>query len=156
MTALAGAEHLFCTLRLAGRLFGVSIHEVKEVNPETRCTRIPHTPPTVAGYANLRGQIHLIVDLRQLLALSAIAVTPESRLLIFKPQVADQLGVLVDQVGDIVAVTNDQLEPWRGDPHAPSELIERVAKLNGELLLILSARQIVQVVATTLRMKDEG
>ena len=37
-------QHLFCTFRLEGDLFGVNILDVKEVTTETSYTRIAHAP----------------------------------------------------------------------------------------------------------------
>ena len=78
--ALAHAARLFCTFRLGERLFGVDVLAVKEVNREMTFTAVPHAPAAVRGFANLRGQIHLVLDLRQLLGLPPAVVGPDSRL----------------------------------------------------------------------------
>ncbi|MDH5637536.1 MAG: chemotaxis protein CheW, partial [Nitrospinota bacterium] len=55
------------TFRLNDRLFGVDIQDVKEINTEVTFTQIFHASKEVRGYVNIRGQIHLVLDLRILL-----------------------------------------------------------------------------------------
>ena len=146
-TQVSGATpRLFCTFRLGDQLFGVEITEVKEVNTETCLTRIHHAPPQVLGCVNLRGQIYLVLDLRQMLGLAPAQMGPESRLLIFKQTVGDALAVLVDQIGDIVAVQPGRIEQWRpgDDRFSAGELLGGIAQLDNELLLILEAKQFQQ------------
>jgi chemotaxis signal transduction protein len=145
----------FCTFRLGNQLFGVDIANVKEVNTETSLTRIHHAPPHVLGCVNIRGQIYLVLDIRRLLGLTSAPFGPDSRLLIFNPTVGDSLAGLVDRIGDIVAVESARIEPWpqqqRGDEPVPADdLIEGIAKLENELLLILDAKQFLQVVERNL------
>ncbi len=142
---------LFCTFRLGEQLFGVDVADVKEVNPETTLTPVHHAPPQVLGYVNLRGQIYLVLDLRQLLGLPAGRPGQDSRLLIFKPSVGDSLAGLVDRIGDIVAVDPSRIEPWAGKTSdglspAAGELLAGVAQLDKELLLILQAAQFRRVI----------
>jgi purine-binding chemotaxis protein CheW len=146
---------LFCTFRLGGQLFGVDITDIKEVNTETCLTRIHHAPPQVLGCVNLRGQIFLVLDIRQLLGLEAAFLGPDSRLLIFKPHIGDSLAGLVDRIGDIVAVEPARIEPWRpeerNDDRIPTgELIGAIAKLENELLLILQANQFPHMIEQNL------
>jgi len=149
--AVGQTPRLFCTFRLADQLFGVDIADVKEVNPETTLTRIHHAPPQVLGYVNLRGQIYLVLDIRQLLGLPAGRPGQDSRLVIFKPSIGDSLAGLVDRIGDIVAVDPSRIEPWAGKTSegllpAASDLLAGVAQLDDELLLILQAGQFQRVV----------
>jgi purine-binding chemotaxis protein CheW len=149
------ADRLFCTFRLDRRLFGVPVTDVREVNAETGFSRIPHAPPEVRGYVNLRGHIHLALDLRRILGMEPAVVTPDSRLVIFKPSVGDAFGALVDSVDDIVSVAADDIEERRpvdaaepGRPGRPEggDVVAGVCKLKGELMVALDARRLLGVV----------
>jgi len=147
---------MFCTFRLGDQLFGVDIADVKEVHTETSITRIHHAPAQVLGCVNLRSQIYLVLDIRQLLGMAPADLGPNSRLLIFKARVGDALAGLVDEIGDMVAVEPEGIEPWRpgernSDEHWPvGELIGGIAQLEEELLLILQANQFLQIVEKAL------
>jgi purine-binding chemotaxis protein CheW len=143
-----------CTFRLAGRTYGVPVVAVKEVNAETRFTRVPQAPPAVAGYANLRGQLYLVVDVRQLLDLPPAAVGPDTRLVLFKPAVGEAFGLVVDAVGDIRTLPADAVEEWHGAGPAGvaggGELIAGVGKVDEGLILLLDPARVLPAVARRL------
>lgn len=146
----------YCTFRLARRLFGFDIHAVKEVNTQTTFTPIPHAPPEVCGYVNLRGNIVLVLDLRLLLGMEPAARTTESRLVIFKAAVGESFGALVDSIGEIVTLDASQTEDCRpeleeatGAPRV-SELIGGVGKLQGELVILVQAEKLLRAVAKNI------
>lgn len=147
-----GPRTQFCTFLLEGRLYGVNILEVKEVNPETQFTAIAHAPDEIKGYVNIRGNIYLILDLRLLLGLPRIQVGEKSRLVLFKPATGESFGVLVDAIGDVVEVENeliqtgglvgDELSDVEGvDPHG---LVSGVCRLEQSLLLVVKAKKLLK------------
>jgi purine-binding chemotaxis protein CheW len=138
----AGAS-LYCTFWLHSHWFGVDARHVKEVTLTSHCTPIPHAPTGALGYLNLRGQIYLVIDIRQQLGIEARESTADSRLLILRPEVADCLAVVVDRIGPIAAVSAADLERLASDPSAaatepaPNSLATAVARLEEGLLVIL-------------------
>jgi purine-binding chemotaxis protein CheW len=148
---------LFCTFRLADQWFGVPVEDVKEVTRETTCTRIPHAPREVAGYVNIRGHIFMALDSQALLGLETRA-TAADRLILFKPRVGPSFGLLVDEIGDIVAVNANQIENLGSGAHELSaaaavdrlDLITRVCKLPAGLLVILEPRNFVRIVEQSI------
>src|SRR5262249_54463683 len=135
------------------RWFGVPIQDVKEVTTQATCTRIPHAPPEVAGYVNIRGHIFLALDLRRLLGFDAKTAT-EDRLIIFKQSVGPAFGVLVEEIGDIVSVSASLIEEFQNGAHEPiagerirrQDVITRVCRLPKELLVILDPRKFLRLV----------
>jgi purine-binding chemotaxis protein CheW len=143
----ADGDPLYCTFRLAGRLFGVDVRAVKEVSTRTAFAPVPQAPPAVVGLVNLRGQLHLILDLGRLLGLGATAVTPDSRLVVFKPAVGESFGVLADAVGDVVRVPAGQTERYRpDDPARAGGLVTDVGKIEGDLVVILDPHRLLEAV----------
>jgi purine-binding chemotaxis protein CheW len=151
------AENRYCTFRLAGNLFGFDIRAVREVNTQTACTPVPQAPPEVRGCVNLRGNIVLVLDLRRLLGMEPAPVTPDSRLVVFKPAVGESFGVLVDAVGDIATVHEDLTENRHPEETArveeetgarrAAELVRGIGKLEGELLVIVDPHKLLGAVA---------
>ncbi|HEY0984628.1 chemotaxis protein CheW [Schlesneria sp.] len=149
------SRQLFCTFRLDGQLFGVDILDVKEVTTEITCTQIAHSPDEVRGLVNIRGHIHLALDMRGLLGLPAVPRTDSSRLILFKPAVGSAFGVIVDEIAEIHAVTPHQIEPFTVEQFDALtsqlrriDLIDSVAKLARELLVILNPRRFLRIVET--------
>lgn len=148
---MTAGERQFCTFYLAGARYGFDLREVREVTTETTLTRVPQAPPAVRGYVNLRGQIHLVLDLRQLLELSPADVGAESRLVILHPAAGDSLGVLVDRVGDILTLSEADIEETPGGERVSRrlrarDLVSGVGKQGGELVTLLRARQLLPLV----------
>jgi purine-binding chemotaxis protein CheW len=151
------SPRLFCTFRVEGRLFGVDILDVKEVTAETTYTRVAHAPDEVLGLVNIRGHIHLALDLRRLLGLPAAALVPTCRLLLFKPSVGNSFGVIVDEIAEIESAGPDRIEAFTGEEHAAAaghvqriDLIEAVCKLGSELLVVLNPRRFLGLVEQNL------
>ncbi len=143
----------FCTFRISGRLFGLNILDVQEVNSVLAFTSIAHAPKAVRGYINIRGQIHLVIDLRVLLGFEQQTDFEDHRIVIFKPSVSEASGVLVDKIGDVVEMDVNEIEDRRkrsGDGYqgperrqgASAALSAGVCKLKDELLVILDSERI--------------
>lgn len=144
--------HRYCTFRLAGRLYGVNIRDVKEINTETDITPIFHAPKEIQGYINIRGQIYLLYDLRAVLSLPEKQIDESSRVVLFMADIGDLCGILVDRIEDVVTVDENLIENRRQEKRDAPEGIERrsadigegVCKLQDELLIILNAERLVQ------------
>jgi purine-binding chemotaxis protein CheW len=150
-------QRLFCTFRIAGRLYGVDILDVKEVTAETIFTQVAHAPDEVLGLVNIRGHIYLALDLRRLLAVPASEVTADSRLVLFKPAVGSAFGVVVDEIAEIETVDSSWIEPYSGGDHAATaagshraDLTAAVCQLSAELLVVLDPRRFLAVVEENL------
>ncbi|MBF0510345.1 MAG: chemotaxis protein CheW [Deltaproteobacteria bacterium] len=142
----------FCSFWLSGRLFGVDILDVKEINSEITFTPIFHASKEVKGYVNIRGQIHLVIDLRLLLGFERADDVEGRRLIIFKTKVGEPFGVQVDRIGDVVEVTEGQIEQrTKVDDKLDrivdaGDVIEGVCKLKDRLLVILNAKSFLRII----------
>lgn len=137
----------FCTFWLSGRLFGVDIFNAKEVNTTVEFTPIFHAPKEVEGYVNIRGQIYLVIDIRQLLGFEKSEITEDSRVVIFKDDIGESFGVLVDKIGDVVEVAENEIEKMKkgrdfgGDLNARlDDLTTGVCRLKDNLLVIINPK----------------
>ena len=145
----------FCTFRINGRLYGIDIQDVKEVCPEAGFTPIFHAPQAVKGYMNIRGWIYLLLDLRRILELEEKAVDGASRVILFKPGVGENFGILADTIADIVTADQAQIENRRKQDRDLPEGTERrgidialgICKMEKELLIILNSRNLLGSVA---------
>lgn len=157
--AVDGAVRTFCTFRAEGRLYGLDVSCVREVSTHVIFTPVPQAPPIVRGLTNLRSSILLVLDLRAALGLSATECTHDSRLLVLQPQVAENLGVLVEGGGEIVRAHPDQIELPDADTSGTAEnsATERqtpvvgVCKLAEELLMIIDPARLVAATEKAIR-----
>ena len=156
---MTGDESLFCTFEAAGRLFGVPIEDIKEVTAEVHCTGIPHSPECVRGYVNIRGQIILALDLKRLLRLPSDSEQEAKRLVIFKQGVGPAFGLLVDEIGEIESVSHSDLIASQSAQvgllgSGPSGLVDRVCRLENQLLVVLNPRKFLPIIEDELSRKS--
>jgi len=142
----------WCTFRLGDDLYGLDVLAIREVALLPIVTPVPHAPPGILGCVNLRGQIHVILDLAALLGRQATKPGPHNRLILFKNELGNPFGVLVEGIGDIVQVPIEQVEnrvrveelesaEQTGSPE--ETLVLGVARMHEELLLLLDARRLL-------------
>lgn len=144
----------FSTFRIRGRLYGIDIQDVKEVNAGVDFTPIFHASNQVKGYINIRGQIYLILDLRKILGSEDKAVDGANRVVLFKPDVGERFGVLVDNIADIVSVDENQIENRRKkDQTLPADAERRgvdiavaICKMEADLLVIINSRNLLNII----------
>ena len=146
------AARSFCTFRADRRLYGIDVSFLREISTNIAITPVPPTPPAVRGLANLRSRILLILDLRPLLGLAPAECTIDSRLIILKPKVAEDVGLLVDRGGDILSVRQDQIEAVEEtSDNGALPLVVAICKLDRELMMIIDATRLTAVVARLLQ-----
>jgi purine-binding chemotaxis protein CheW len=137
----------YCTFRLDGHLFGIPVDTVQEVLQHQSMAAVPLAPPEVAGLLNLRGQIVVTVDLRVRLDLpTRPADAPTVNVVVRTHE--GTVSLLVDQIGDVLEPPGATFEP--GPETVPSALravVDRVCKLDQELMLVLDTERAVHTAA---------
>ncbi len=157
--AVETKKRQFCTFRIYGRLYGVDILDVKEINQKVDFTPIFHAPKEIKGNINIRGQIYLLLDLSLILGFESKPVDEISRVILFKSTIGESFGALVDSIDDIVTVDERQIENRRKKDHELPEGVERrgldisegVCKLEDELLVIVNSRSLLKSIGTQKR-----
>jgi purine-binding chemotaxis protein CheW len=135
----------YVTVTIGEHLFGLPIFRVQDVFVPARLTRVPLAPPEVAGILNLRGRVVTAIDMRSRLALGArdketavMAIGIEHR--------TESYGLLVDSVGEVMALRNAACEP------KPANLDPRLARvaagiyrLDGQLMIVLDVDRVLDI-----------
>lgn len=89
---------------LGNRHFAIDLFDVREVVEYTTITILPRTPPWVKGIIDLRGEITVIVDLREKLHIHETSEIPEEdqRIIVLDEKVTGKKsGILVDDVTSV-------------------------------------------------------
>jgi len=104
----AAAE--FLTFTLGAEEYGVDILKVQEIRGYGTVTRIPDAPDFIKGVINLRGTIVPVVDMRIKFKLGKVEYNELTVMIILN--VANRVvGMVVDGVSDVVALTAEQVRP---------------------------------------------
>ena len=152
---MIGEDTMYCTFEAAGRFFGVPLTDIKEITADVVCTEIPHAPECVRGYVNIRGQIILELDLKRLLKLPVLENGAAKRLVIFKQNVGPAFGLLVDEIGEIESVSDDEMVSIQSDAigllePGPRGLVDCVCRLQKHLLVVLNPRKFLPIIENEL------
>jgi len=109
MTASLVAAGEVVTFRVGDQWFGVDVMDVQEVIGQLRIARVPLAAPGIAGFLNLRGQIVTAIDVHRRLEISRS--TSESSMNVVVRDGDELFALVVDEVGDVVAVSSGTLDP---------------------------------------------
>ena len=101
----------------------VPLSTAGEIFPAGTLLAVPHTQPWFLGVANLRGQLHGVVDLAAFLGLrlplARDALRDQARLLAFNPALGSHSAVLVDRLAGLRSATQLTAEPPDGQEGQP-------------------------------------
>ena len=139
------AESELVTFRVGDVLMGIDIRQVEEINRHVEVTAVPHAPDCVRGVINLRGEVVTVVDLQTILGLPPVEVTEHTRTVVVRSQ-EEQIGLLVDQIGDVVKARTDEIDPPPANLGGlDGRLFKGVHKLETELLIVLDVEAALAV-----------
>jgi purine-binding chemotaxis protein CheW len=102
----AAGEYL--TFVLGSEEYGLEILKVQEIRGYDTVTQIANTPEFIKGVVNLRGKIVPIVDLRIKFNLGKVEYD-EFTVVIILNLSGRVVGIVVDGVSDVMALTEDQI-----------------------------------------------
>jgi purine-binding chemotaxis protein CheW len=94
---------------LGSEVYGLPLEQLREVARVSHLRRVPGAPAGVAGLVNLRGEILCALDVRAILGLPPRNST-ESPFIVALRGFADPLGLIVDSIADIYAVSPSEIE----------------------------------------------
>ncbi len=138
-------ENQYVSFCVDSQLLGVPVNAVQEVlNPQT-IARIPRARPEIAGLLNLRGQIVTAVDLRKRLGLPAFSGERGSMNVVLR-QGTESFSLLVDDVGDVINVNGERLDPVPGTLEPRWKSVTRgVFRLERRLFIILNVNAVLKL-----------
>jgi purine-binding chemotaxis protein CheW len=105
---IAGDQIQLVTFRVGTIHLGIDIDFVQEINRLMEVTPVPEASPHIHGVVNLRGDVVTVLDAHQIFDLPKPDSMVGGRNLILKMD-GERLGVLVDDVSDILTVSRNQL-----------------------------------------------
>lgn len=88
--------------------YAVPITAVKEIVNPASLTTLPHLPPAVAGVADHRGDVIVVVDLRARFGLGVLEDQSRSRWVLVNVA-GRSVGLIVDQVTEVFGTGGEQV-----------------------------------------------
>lgn len=133
----------YLTFSLGDETYGIDILAVKEIRGYESVTKIANAPDFVKGVINLRGDIVPIVDLRIKFHIGAVRYD-EFTIVIVLHLHERIVGVVVDSVSDVVALTDESLRP---PPEFGvtfnSKYLRGLATVNDEMIILVDIAELI-------------
>ena len=148
------SKELSCaTFAIDGKLFGILIQDVQEILRPLIVTKVPLASLAFNGLINLRGNIVLAINMRQLLGLPLLEISNCMNIVL---KLQDEFYSLqVDSVADVVVVQQSDFEiPPETLPGEIRRFISGTYKLKNKLLHILDIGQILEDKPLPLKEKQ--
>jgi purine-binding chemotaxis protein CheW len=108
----APAQHdmrQYVTFRIDDATWGVPLAEVQEITRMPDVVRVPRSPKSLAGLANLRGTVLPVADLRKLMRFADAPPSEEARVVVLDR--GFPIGFKVDGMASLVSVEASRIEP---------------------------------------------
>ena len=135
------AEYL--TFQLGQEEYGIDILKVQEIRSYETPTRMAQAPSFIKGIIDLRGVIVPIIDLRLKLQCAKAEYTDFTVVIILNVH-GTVMGVVVDAVADVVALTPDAIKPA---PQFQSQLdaafVTGIARMGERMLIMMDIESLL-------------
>ncbi|MCB1035422.1 MAG: chemotaxis protein CheW [Acidobacteria bacterium] len=137
---------LWVSFGLGGGVFGLPVHQVREVLRVGVITRVPRAPDSVRGVTNMRGRVLAILDLRVRMGLPRCEINDSSRILVAQGP-SGPVGLLVDQVEQMEQVLPSAVQEPPDRLAAVSAFSRGVFPRDGSLMVLLELGSLLQPTA---------
>lgn len=135
----------YVTVQIGDQLFGLPINRVQDVFMPERITRVPLSPPEIAGVLNLRGRIVTAIDMRRRLGLPSRENVTHSMAVGIEFK-GESYGLLIDAVGEVLRLPAAGLEPNPGNlDRLWVKVATGVQRLDGRLMVVLDVDRVLDM-----------
>ena len=134
--------------------FGADIDQVREIISKGFITPIPDSPDFISGMTNVRGEIAVVIDLKNRFLLSSKSGTDEKHIIITEHD-KNLFGLMVDEVTEVLRIQTSEIK-------ATPEIVTRIDRVYIKGIITLGKRLIMlldgtrDLKALTRVMRDEG
>lgn len=149
--ATQGEITKYVVITLENEQFGIDIKYVDNIVRMQHTTRVPKTPEYIKGVINLRGDIVPVMSARIKMGYDEEEITKNTRIIILKLSRQEQasIGILVDQVKEVINLGSEQIEKVAYDKDDKKPFVFGVGKKADELISLLDVNVLVSEVDNT-------
>ena len=135
----------YVVVRLGNEKFGVDIKHIDNIVRMQTITRVPKVQEYIKGVINLRGEVVPVMSIRIKMHLAEDEITKASRIIILKLEQYGTIGIMVDEVVEVVTIDNTLVEKVSYDMNEETEIfISGIGKNGNELISLLDFNLVMQ------------
>lgn len=104
----------YIVIAMGDEQFGIDIRYIDNIVKIQHITRVPNVAPYIKGVINLRGEVLPVMSLRLKMGLENDVETKASRIIILRMEQLGMLGIMVDEVKEVLTLGDGDMEKASG------------------------------------------
>jgi len=121
--------------------YAVDIMQIRQIIRPAKIRPLPQAPDFLEGVISLRGAVIPVMDLRKRFGMK-IDQTREARIIIVSVE-RQVVGVIVDDVSEVISVSPEQIQPPPRLSGIPSKFLSGACQWRNDILLILNLDELL-------------
>lgn len=135
----------YIVIRLGEEQYGIDIKYIDNIVRMQSITRVPQMPEYIKGVINLRGEVIPVMSIRLKMFLPADEITRATRIIIIKLEQFGTVGIIVDEVKEVVTLDATQIEKIAYDANGDTlNFLSGIGKYEGGLISLLDLNLVLQ------------
>ena len=139
---------LYLTFVLSNEIYGFEILKVQEIIGQMPITRVPNVPDHFRGVINLRGKVIPVVDLGKRFGLGAIKEDEKTCIIVLQITLEGKdhiLGVMVDEVSEVLTIISEQIEDAPSFGTIDTDFIMGMGKVAEKVVMLLDGEKLFSI-----------
>ena len=134
----------YIVIKIGEEQYGINITYIDNIVRMTHITRVPKAAPYIMGVINLRGIVIPVMSLRVKMGLPKDEITKATRIIILKVEQHGTVGIVVDEVKEVITLDNTQVEKVATDNN-PDQVVfvQNVGKCGDDLVSLLDLNAVL-------------
>ena len=129
----------YIVVMIGNEQYGIDISYIDNIVRMQKITRVPKVQSYFKGIISLRGEIVSIMSIRNKMDLEDDVYTNASRIIILKLEEKGLIGIIVDEVKEVVNLSEDEIETASNK----GKFINGIGKHGNDLISLLEISAIV-------------
>lgn len=135
----------YIVVQIGSEKYGIDIGYVDNIVRMQKITRVPKAQVYFKGIINLRGEIVPVMSVRTKMGLEDDVFTNKSRIIILKIEEKGALGIIVDEVCEVVTLSADEIDtPTVNSSKAKDNFINGIGKNGDQLISLFEINSIIE------------
>ena len=130
----------YIVVMVGSEQYGIDIRYIDNIVRMQKITRVPKVQPYFKGVINLRGEVVPVMSVRKKMGLEDDVLTNASRIIILKLEENASLGVIVDEVREVVNLSEDEIDKVSNK----GRFINGIGKHGDQLISLLEINALVE------------
>lgn len=139
----------FIVTQLGDEQYGIDIKYISNIIRMSKITRVPKVSDYIVGVINVRGVVIPTISLRLKMGLPGDEITKKTRIIILTLEQHEQIGVIVDEVKEVVTLDDEHIEKMGYEKDDKERFLSGVGKTEGRLISLLDITSVLADVTET-------